>query len=51
MRPYAALALSTLLAVLIIWAGIAASYLSNLPIGFFVGSFSALAYGAGRLAR
>jgi zinc/manganese transport system permease protein len=50
-RPYAALAISTALALVIIWAGIAASYLTNLPIGFFVGTFSALTYGAGRLAR
>jgi zinc/manganese transport system permease protein len=48
-RPYAALALSVGIALLVIWAGIAASYVTNLPIGFFVGSFSALAYGAGRL--
>jgi len=29
---------------LTLWAAIAGSYLSNLPIGFFVGTLSALVY-------
>jgi zinc/manganese transport system permease protein len=49
-RPYAAFCLSVGFAVLILWCGIAASYLCDLPIGFFVGTFAALAYGAARLA-
>jgi zinc/manganese transport system permease protein len=47
-RPILALALSVAIAVVTIWAAIAASYLYNWPIGFFVGALAALAYGAGR---
>jgi len=47
-RPLPAMGLSVVIALGTVWAAIAASYLSNLPIGFFVGSFSALAYAAGR---
>jgi hypothetical protein len=31
-----------------VWAAIAASYLYNWPVGFFVGVLAALAYGLGR---
>jgi zinc/manganese transport system permease protein len=31
-----------------VWAAIAASYLYNWPIGFFVGTLAALSYAAGR---
>ncbi len=46
--PAGAMALSVLLALLIVWGSIAASYESNYPVGFFAGSFSALAYAGGR---
>jgi zinc/manganese transport system permease protein len=48
-RPGHALALSIALALACIWIALAAAYLTNWPVGFFVGSLSALAYGAARL--
>jgi ABC-type Mn2+/Zn2+ transport system permease subunit len=39
-----------LLSVVTLWASIAASYQTNLPVGFFVGTFSALVYVAARVA-
>lgn len=47
-RPALAMALSVVIALLTVWVAIAVSYLYNWPIGFFVGAFGALAYGAGR---
>ena len=47
-RPGLAMALSVAIALITIWAAIAASYLYNWPIGFFVGFLAALSYGAGR---
>lgn len=47
-RPLRAMALSVVLALITVWAAIAVSYVSNLPIGFFVGTISAFAYAAGR---
>jgi zinc/manganese transport system permease protein len=47
-RPFRAMGISVLIALLTVWAAIAASYLTNLPIGFFVGALGALAYAAGR---
>ena len=47
-RPLVAMALSSVIAVATVWASIVASYLSNLPIGFFVGTIGAAAYGLGR---
>jgi zinc/manganese transport system permease protein len=47
-RPALAMALSVVIALLTVWAAIAASYLYNWPIGFFVGALGAVAYGAGR---
>ncbi|HEX4218280.1 MAG TPA: metal ABC transporter permease [Acidimicrobiales bacterium] len=47
-RPIRAMGLSVLIALVTVWAAIAVSYLSNLPIGFFVGSISAFTYAAGR---
>jgi zinc/manganese transport system permease protein len=47
-RPLRAMALSVVIALLIVWAAIAASYTTNYPVGFFVGSASALAYALGR---
>jgi zinc/manganese transport system permease protein len=49
-QPLAALCLSGALALLTVWAAIALSFLSNWPVGFFVGTLSALAYLAGRFA-
>jgi zinc/manganese transport system permease protein len=48
-RPTVALALSSVIAVTIVWAAIALSYNTNWPVGFFVGSLSAVAYTLGRL--
>lgn len=47
-RPLVALAASVGLALVTVWASIALSYLTNWPIGFFVGTASALCYGAAR---
>jgi zinc/manganese transport system permease protein len=47
-RPALAMALSVAIALVTVWVAIAASYLYNWPIGFFVGVLGALAYGAGR---
>ena len=40
-RPVAAMALSSALALVTVWMSIAASFWSNWPIGFFVGSLGA----------
>ena len=50
-RPLRAMGLSVLVALGAVWTAIAVSYLTNLPIGFFVGSIGALAYAAGRAFR
>ena len=47
-RPALAMALSVIIALVTVWVAIAASYLYNWPVGFFVGALGALAYGAGR---
>jgi zinc/manganese transport system permease protein len=47
-RPLLAMALSVVIALIVVWAAIAASYLWNWPVGFFVGILGALSYGAGR---
>jgi zinc/manganese transport system permease protein len=47
-RPGVAMLLSVVIALITVWAAIAASYLYNWPIGFFVGTIAALWYGAGR---
>jgi zinc/manganese transport system permease protein len=47
-RPPLAMALSAVIALVTVWAAIAASYLYNWPIGFFVGTLAALSYAAGR---
>jgi zinc/manganese transport system permease protein len=47
-RPALAVALSVAIALVTVWVAIAASYLYNWPIGFFVGALGALAYGSGR---
>ena len=47
-RPLRAMLLSAGLAVVMVWAAIALSFLSDWPIGFFVGALGAMAYVAGR---
>jgi zinc/manganese transport system permease protein len=47
-RPMVALLLSVAFALVTVWAAIAISYLSNWPIGFFVGTIGAVSYGVGR---
>ena len=42
------MALSVAFALLIVWVAIAASYETNYPVGFFVGTASAGAYSLGR---
>jgi len=48
-RPLAAIGLSVAFALLTVWSAIALSYLTDWPIGFFVGSLAAVCYGVGRL--
>ena len=47
-RPLVAMALSIAFALVIVWIAIAASYETNYPVGFFVGSASAVSYALGR---
>jgi zinc/manganese transport system permease protein len=47
-RPLVAILLSVGIALSIVWAAIAISFVTNWPIGFFVGSLSAFSYGVGR---
>lgn len=47
-RPGSAMGLTVVIALATVWSAIAISYLSNLPVGFFVGSFGGLAYAVGR---
>lgn len=48
-RPGLAVGLSVAIALSTVWSAIAASYLSNWPVGFFVGGIGALWYGVGRI--
>ncbi len=48
-RPPVALGLSVVLALLSVWVSIAASFETNLPIGFFVGATGAVWYLAGHV--
>jgi zinc/manganese transport system permease protein len=48
-RPFTAMGLSVLIALGTVWAAIALAYLSNVPIGFFVGSIGAGTYAVGRV--
>ena len=50
-RPQVAMALSAALALVTVWAAIALSYVTNWPVGFFVGTLAAGCYGVGRLAK
>lgn len=47
-RPLLAMGLSVVIALLTVWSSIAISYVSNWPIGFFVGALGAVAFGIGR---
>jgi zinc/manganese transport system permease protein len=47
-RPALAILLSVIIALITVWTAIAISYQTNWPIGFFVGTISALAYTLGR---
>jgi zinc/manganese transport system permease protein len=47
-RPTLAMGLSAALALVTVWVAIAASFKTNWPVGFFVGTFSAVWYVAGR---
>ena len=47
-RPLLAMALSVLIAIVVVWVSIAASLLTNWPVGFFVGMLAAVSYVAGR---
>ncbi|XBS71855.1 iron chelate uptake ABC transporter family permease subunit [Acerihabitans sp. KWT182] len=48
-KPFRSITLSVVLSLLTVWLAIALSYATNWPVGFFVGGFGALFYGAGRL--
>src|SRR5271166_6862947 len=48
-RPLVAMALSVAIALLIVWFAVAASYQTNYPVGFFVGSASTVSYAVGRV--
>ena len=43
-RPPVAIALSVAIALVTVWIAIAISFVTNWPIGFFVGAFSAASY-------
>jgi len=47
-RPLTAMTLSAVFALSIVWVAIAASYETNYPVGFFVGTGSAVSYALGR---
>jgi zinc/manganese transport system permease protein len=50
-RPVTALLLSITLAVTTVWAAIAAAYVTDWPIGFFVGAFAALLFVLAQMQR
>jgi zinc/manganese transport system permease protein len=47
-RPLVAMGLSVAIALVTVWSAIAASYETNYPVGFFVGTISAASYALGR---
>ncbi|MHB1569991.1 MAG: metal ABC transporter permease [Solirubrobacteraceae bacterium] len=51
MRPAAALALSVVFALAIVWLALAFAYYSIYPVGFYVSSFAFLLYAAARTIR
>jgi zinc/manganese transport system permease protein len=48
-RPLLAISLSVGISLIIVWAAIALSYVSNWPVGFFVGALAAASYGLGHV--
>lgn len=48
-RPLVAVVLSAGISVITVWAAISLSYVSNWPVGFFVGSIGAVSYAMGRV--
>jgi zinc/manganese transport system permease protein len=48
-RPLLAMVLSVVIALLIVWIALGASYETNYPVGFFVGTTSAVSYAVGRM--
>ncbi len=48
-RPWVAMALSVVIALLVVWFAIAASYETEWPVGFFVGTASAGVFVIGRI--
>ncbi len=48
-RPWRALAIAVGMCLATVWSAIALAYLTNWPVGFFVGVLSALCYVVGRL--
>lgn len=50
-RPLAAALLSVCISVATVWVAIGLSYLSNWPVGFFVGALGAVSYISGRVYR
>jgi zinc/manganese transport system permease protein len=48
-EPFRAILLSVAIALVAVWVGIAASYLTNWPVSFFVGLISAASFIVGRL--
>jgi zinc/manganese transport system permease protein len=50
-RPGLAITFSAVIALFMVWAAIALSYLTNWPVGFFIGTLAAFCYLTGRLAE
>ena len=48
-RPLLAISLSVGISLVTVWASIALSYVSNWPVGFFVGGLGAVSYALGRV--
>ncbi len=48
-RPWRSLAVAVGICLATVWSAIALAYVTNWPVGFFVGALSALCYAAGRL--
>jgi zinc/manganese transport system permease protein len=47
-RPMLAIGLSAAIALATVWIAIASSYVTNWPVGFFVGTIGAACYAIGR---
>jgi zinc/manganese transport system permease protein len=48
-RPPVAMALSAVIALVTVWSAIALAFAADLPVGFFVGTISAVVYALGRV--